>query len=283
MLLLALVASAAAVDATFASAVGFSGRHADCTVCHNPAAPQAAEARLTGLPDTWRPGETYVLNAEVLGGPTPLLPGRPQGGFELEVEAGNLAPGLGMGDLMRVPRDGVITYEPAGTLQRSWTIQWQAPDLDTEPTPVGIWLAVMAANGDHDIQLNTSDGGERGDAVATLVRDVPPHPDVLATWQALPLRAPEILSTERTDGGWRVQGIHPDGNATHLVVLRDGVERRVETDAAWTLDVEGDLDVILRAEGAGRVSADVDLAPKASASTSVVLPLLAVLLARRFK
>lgn len=283
VLVLAL-ALAMGVQATFASSAGFSGRNADCTVCHAAPAPQAATAHLE-VPETWSPGGTYLLEARVTGGPTPVLPFRPQGGFELEAERGHFAVAAAQADLYRVPRDGVITYEPPATSFREWTLTWQAPPPWQEPTPITFWLAAMAANGDHDPELNRSTGGERGDAVDTVSVTVPPDPEVVAAWQALPLHAPVVDRATEISGGWRIEGHHPDANATHLVVVRDEVERRVQTERAWVVQLEGSLDAVLRAEGAGRTSSEVQLSQEANQSPApwAAVPLLAALLARRFK
>ncbi|MGB1586341.1 MAG: choice-of-anchor V domain-containing protein [Thermoplasmatota archaeon] len=284
LLVIALVATAAVVDATFASAVGFSGRHADCTVCHMPA-PQAATAHLDA-PAAWRPGETYDIQASVSGGPQPLLPFRPQGGFELEADVGQFLIAPEDAELFRTPRDQVITYEPAGTAMRSWSFQWQAPPVWQEPLPVTFWLAAMAANGDHDAQLNRSDGGERGDAVDTLSVTIPADPEAVAAWRALPLEPPRIQQRTATETGWRLEGEHGDENATHLVVTRGDTQRRIPTEANWVIDVEGNLDIVLHAEGAGRRSPDVDLDQDVQASAPLAGPAAVLVLAaaaRRFK
>lgn len=282
-LVLAL-ALAIGVQATFAASVGFSGRHADCTVCHTAPALQPATANLEA-PTTWSPGETYTFEASVSGGPDVLLPFRPQGGFEMEADAGDFVIPVGQAELYRTPRDGVITYEPPATLQRAWSLTWQAPPAWQEPAPVTFWLAVMAANGDHDAQLNRSSGGERGDAVDTLSITIPAAPEAVAAWQALPLSPPIVVRTTETEAGWLLEGMHGDDNATHLVVTRGDVERRIPTEGTWTVELEGPLAGVLHAEGASRRSADVDLGSDASDAPALfgLLPLGLALLARRFK
>ena len=284
MILLAL-ALAVGVQATFASSLGFSGRNADCGVCHSPASPQEATISLAGWPEHWEPGATYDLVATLDGGPTPLLPQRPQGGFELEVERGTVSSPAGLDHLYRTPRPVTITYEPEGTYQRSWQVLWTAPPATEPPATVTAWLAGVAANGDHDPFLNRSDGGERGDAVATTQVMSDPSPAFVDAWRALPLEPPTIERRTATDTGWRLEGRHQDANATHLVVTRGDIQRRIPTDATWAVDIEGTLDAALHAEGHDRRSPGVTLG-RAQADVPApfaAVPLLGALLARRFK
>lgn len=254
--LLLLVAVAVQVEGTFASSTGFSGRNVDCTICHAPAAPDAT-AHLVGAPATWRPGETYPLEASVTGGPTPLPGPQPKGGFELEAEAGTLGPGPGMQGLLRFPEPTTATYEPEGTLRREWALAWTAPAIHEPPADVTLWLAVMAANGNHIIATNTSDGGEQGDAVATLAITVPPAPDVVEAWQALPLGRPVIDRLEQVGDKVRILGHHGDANATHLSYrVAAGPWREQAAAPDFALLVAGDPSLVeLRSAGHGRVSA----------------------------
>ncbi len=264
---LVLVAVAVQVEATFASSTGFSGRNADCTVCHAPAA-AAATAHLDGAPETWRPGETYALRLAVTGGPLAMPAPQPQGGFELEVEAGTVGPGTGMAGLLRFPTPTVATYEPQGTLRRDWSIAWTAPDAHQPPTTVTFWLAVMSANGNHVIATNTTDGGEQGDAVATLQWVVTPAPEVVAAWEALPLAAPVVERLERVGDGVRIIGYHADGNATHLGYrVAGGPWKDVEAEGEWRLRINGDAALVeLRSAGHGRVSHPVPATSPAQAT-----------------
>ncbi len=283
---LVLVAIAVQVEATFASSTGFSGRNADCTVCHAPAAP-AATAHLDGVPEAWRPGETYDLQLRVTGGPLAMPDPQPKGGFELEAEAGTVGPGVGMSGLLRFPAPAVATYEPQGTLRRDWSVTWTAPAAHTPPTDVTLWLAVMAANGNHVIATNTTDGGEQGDAVATLQRTIPPAADVITAWQAIPLAAPVVDRIEQVGNDVRIIGHHVDSNATHLSYRVAGAPWvQVDAPGEWRLRINGDPTLVeLRSTGYGRVSEPV---PAASAEKvtphpggSIIAALVVAALARR--
>ncbi len=276
VVMLLLVVAAVQVEATFASSVGFSGRNADCTVCHAPAAP-AATASLDGVPEAWWPGETYPLSARVSGGPLALPNPAPQGGFELEVEAGTLRGGQDMAGLLRFPDATVATYEPAGTLRRDWNLVWTAPEAHEPPAPVRLWLAVMAANGNHVMATNTSDGGEQGDAVATMQIIVPPAPDVVTAWEALPLQAPVIDRMETTSAGVRILGHHSDDNATHIGLrVAGGPWRSSPASGDWRVLVDGDPALVeLRSEGTGRISPAVSPAATKATTGLGIIPILA--------
>ncbi len=281
VLLMVLIASVA-VHATFAASTGFSGRNADCTTCHSPVG--TATAHL-GAPEMWVPGETYTLDVRVTGGPAAAPDPQPKGGFELEAQAGVLDEAAGYEDLLRVPKPTIITYEPAGTLQRAWSVDWTAPGLDEPPVPLTFWLAVVSANGNHIIATNTSDGGETGDAVATTTLTIPPSAAAVAAWEAIPLARPIITGITATPEGHAVTGYHSDDNATHLAYsFGDGWTQQA-TEREWRLVVRGDLDGLqLRSEGTGRTS-DI-VRPEAGTETTplpVLVPVLGLLLARRMR
>ncbi len=246
-------------QATFADSAGFSGRGGfTCISCHQPPSPQeGAVAHLEGLPDGWIPQATYSLTIRVTGGPQAMPAPQPQGGFDLATSAGRLS---GDAALMRTPSPQEITYQPAGTLLREWTVTWQAPGLDTRPAPVRFWLAVLAANGNHVVATNTSDGGETLDAAAALQVTVAPAAEAEAAWTALPLAPPTAEAT--IDGTWRVDGHQNDANATGISYRLDrgewgtrdaGIDWRIELPDAASHVLE------VRSEGAGRQSPDVVL------------------------
>lgn len=262
-ILLVTLAIAVGSAADFAAQTGFSGRVANCTQCHPaPAFGNDAVAVLEGLPDAWLPGEAYPLRVAVEGGPPAAPAPQPQGGFEIETQRGAFVPADGDDALYRFARPWHMTYEPPGTLMRSWSFDYQAPDLTTMPEPLTFWLAVVSANGNHVIATNVSDGGEHGDAAAVMHKVVPPHEDALAMWRALPLLPPEVDGPNRLvaqiGAVWTIQGEHTDRNATHLAHRIDGgewVERA--TPAAWRLQVpfvDGIHVLELRSLGADRTS-----------------------------
>lgn len=272
VLLMLVVASASTVhlaQARFADAAGFSGRAgATCIACHVPAPDPLtglepeAHAGLEGLPEAWDVGQTYVLTLRVTGGPPAMPDPQPQGGFDLAVGGGVLAVPEGSESLLRLVGEQEATYRPAGTLQREWSVLWTAPDLAAEPAPVPVWLAVLAANGNHVVASNLSDGGERFDASDHLQVSVPPSAAALAAWRALPLLGPEA-TVAASNAGVTVEGRHRDGNATRLLWSLDGQPWQArETAPAWRLELPtepGEHVLLLRSEGAGRTSPDAEL------------------------
>ncbi len=294
--LLALVALTASVEANFAAAPGFSGRAADCTSCHQPPLQgDDAEVLIDGVPETWMPGQAYAWTVSVLNGPE-TIPGGPQAGFEVEVLAGTLAPGPAANGDVRTFHPKQATYTETGVRQRAWSVAWNAPDLATYPAPVTVWVAGMAANGNHNTDLNRSDLGEHGDSVATRSYTIPPAPAAIAAWQALPLATPIIDEVRGTNGRYTIEGRFEDANATTLEI-HDGsrwITRPV--GPVWQLKIQGDADVRLRASGMERVSdeivvslgdgqvrnaTDVPVRDEASPGPAAIIPLLVALLARR--
>lgn len=273
ILLLGLLPGAAwlAQDAagTFAASPGFSGRNgATCLACHTvapfPLAPPGALAELEGLPEAWEPGQTYRLTIRVTGGPPALPPPAPQGGFDLSIDGGSFSIPQGSEALLTIPNPQEITYRPEGTLMREWQVDWTAPSLATKPAQRQAWLAVIAANGNHVIATNTSDGGERFDATATFTSSFPPSQAAVAAWQAMPLLAP-TATANATAEAVQVAGRHADGNASELWWSLDGGawERR-ETGADWRIRFDGLAagahTLAFRSEGQERRSSDQVLA-----------------------
>ncbi|MHB8632938.1 MAG: choice-of-anchor V domain-containing protein [Thermoplasmatota archaeon] len=253
-------------SAHFAGSAGFSGRLGPtCTACHTTPAPlqDNAQAHLEGLPGSWMPGASYLLHIFVTGGPTPLPPPQPQGGFDLAVSQGRLAPGPGFEGRLRSPEATEITYLPAGALMRFWNVSWTAPglgDLQAAPQATNVWLAVLAADGNHVVATNASDGGERFDASASLEAHVPASPGASAAWEALPLSPPRVtVSSSAT--AWIVDGRQADENATGIDwTLDGGPATRQETGPLWRLAFHlppGAHRVAVHSEGEGRHSPDV--------------------------
>lgn len=284
-----VAASAATATADFATADGFSGRVADCTSCHTPPLrDDDARVVVDGVPDAWEPATDYPLAVRAEGGPDRNpAPLQPQGGFEAEALRGTFSPGPGMDGLLRSAHDKQITYTPEGTLQRAWNITWTAPGLKAPPGPVTLWIAAMAANGNHIVATNTSDLGEFGDAVDAVVARIPASAAARATWEALPLQPPSISSIEETPRGVHLKGTTGDANATHLHWhVADAAGNR-SVAAAWELVVDAPPGHVLSlwTEGAGRQSpattlpldADPPASDKASPAWPFLLPLLLAL------
>ena len=141
---------------------------------------------------------------------------------------------------------------------REWQVDWTAPGLERRPAGVHAWLAVIAANGNHLIASNASDGGERLDASAHLTALVPPSQATLDAWRALPLLAP-AAEVEAVEPYVLLAGRHADGNATHLRWRVDGgawQERATGQDWRLRLDglAPGTHTVDYASAGAGRAS-----------------------------
>lgn len=265
-LLVALAATSQVAYANFAASPGFSGRAGvTCTACHTvaPVGYVEAQAVLNGFPGSWEPNKEYAITIAVDGGPQALPAPQPQGGFDLAVGAGHLALPAGTEDTLRLVGTQEATYLPAGTLMREWSVTWIAPGLETYPSAVPVWLAVVAANGNHVIATNTSDGGERLDSTASLQVSIPPSQGALAAWRALPLLAPVANATNDGGGSWTLEGRHLDGNATRLLWSVDGGPWQArDTASSWKLTLaglDGDHTVRLRSEGLERSSPEAIL------------------------
>ena len=265
-LLIAVAVLGQVAVANFAASPGFSGRAGvTCTACHTaaPVGYVESQAVLEGFPESWEPGKAYAVGIAVVGGPEALPAPQPQGGFDLAVGAGRLTLPAGTEETLRLVGDQEATYLPAGTLMRAWSVTWIAPGLETYPAAVPVWLAVVAANGNHVVATNTSDGGERFDSSASLQVSIPPSPAAFTAWRALPLVAPGANATHRGDGTWVLEGRHLDGNATRLLWSVDnGPWQSRDTGPSWRLELAGlagDHGVRIRSEGAERSSPDVML------------------------
>jgi hypothetical protein len=254
-------------QANFAASAGFSGRAgATCLACHTeaPVGHEAATAALEGLPEAWEPGRTYRLSIRVEGGPPAMPAPAPQGGFDLSIDGGSFAVPPDFAGTMRIPNPQEITYLPAGTLMRAWQVDWTAPGLESRPAAHGVWLAVLAADGNHVVAANASDGGERFDSVASLTATVPAAPSALEAWKALPLRPPTATAAPE-EGAAQVDGRHADANATAIAWSLDGgAWQSRDTGSGWRLRLEGlapgPHSLALRSQGSDRSSPDSLLA-----------------------
>ncbi len=257
--------------ADFAGVEGFSGRIADCSSCHVPSdLAEAATVTVSGLPEAWTLGASYNLTITVSGGPPALPAPQPQGGFELEVSAGQLSIPATMDGLLRQASPSVMTYTPAGTQMRTWDATWTAPGLEVRPDVVGVWVAAVSANGNHIVATNASDLGELGDQVATWHGTIAPHPSAEAAWMALPLKAPTVSGT-----GTELTGTHLDRNATHLAWRFDnGAWQQRATGTIWRLTLDAAPTGILeiRSEGTSRTSPSLRIVFDDSAEATVLAP-----------
>ncbi len=210
------------VAADFGASEGFSGKQGiTCDACHRGGAAPGMQVVLEGLPDGWEYGETYDLVLRIEGGP-PANPSpvNPEGGFDLEVDAGTIT---GDPALTWNPSPQELTYTAEGTLTRTWAIQWQAPPVGSPARGIGWWLASVAANGNHIIGQDDTQG-ETGDATAAIAGSVLPSPASVAAWRSLPVPPPVLGEPVMVDGSWRIQGsVEP---------IIDRVEARVD-GAGW--------------------------------------------------
>jgi hypothetical protein len=278
--------------ANFAASAGFSGRAgATCLACHTeaPVGHEAARAVLEGLPEAWEPGRAYRLSIRVEGGPAAMPAPQPQGGFDLSIDGGAFSVPAEFAGKERVPNPQEITYLPDGTLMRAWQVDWTAPGLEARPAARNVWLAVLAANGNHVIASNASDGGERFDSAANWTATVPAAPSALDAWKALPLLPPTATATVE-DKTVQVAGRHVDGNATAVSWSLDGgAWQSRPTGGEWRLRLEGlspgGHHLAFRSEGSDRSSPEAALAfevpgfalaPRESPGFAFALPILAI-------
>lgn len=246
-------------EANFGVVQGASGiAGVTCASCHQPPHPTRDDAAIgiDGLPAAWTPGATYTLTVSVTGGPDPLPPPAPQGGFDLATDGGTLAPAPGNEALMLLVSPREASYTPEGGLRRSWQLVWTAPGLETRPARVTFWAAGLAANGNHVVALGAADGGETLDAAAATVAHTDPAPEADAAWRTRPLQPPVAHATATADG-WRVDGHHTDGNATQLLWRTDGGPWQLrDTGREWRLLLPpGEHRIEYRSDGADRRSA----------------------------
>lgn len=196
LVLLVMLAAPWVAEAKFAESQGFSGRHGvTCQSCHvqTPGGlVPPAEAAIEGLPVAYQAGAQYRFTVSVRGGPDASpLPTQPQGGFDVEVDAGTLEAGAGMEGRLRFPKPNEATYTGEGTLRRTWSLVWHAPEVSQRPTNVTFWAAVLAANGNH-LMGGPDSAGERGDAAATVRLTVPPTEGTRQAWSLRPVPPPRI-------------------------------------------------------------------------------------------
>lgn len=297
---------ASLAEANFNAVTGFSGRQGfTCSSCHNipdrgplgdeEIYPEPATVHLSGLPDAWNAQETYRLDIRVTGGPPALPSPAPQGGFEIEANAGTFRAPDDMLELVDVYTPGAVTYTAAGALVREWAVEWTAPDLETQPEAVTFWLAGMSANGNHVVAAGQGDGGELGDSVDNLTATVQPSPEAMDEWLAVRLLSPVVGGVSPADPFTPItlEGTHQDERATHVGYrIDEGNWGRVATERQWSLQLDGlapgDHEVWIRSESADRESEPVlvpvtvvDQPEQKPTPLPFVLPLAALALARR--
>lgn len=110
--------------------------------CHG-GLPSPVAVALEGLPETYTPGDTYLINVTIGGAREPLPPplGQHAGGFALGVTDGALSPLPGAEDVQVDETTGNATHTAAGSTARAWTVVWTAP-----PATAGVVTFSLSAN-----------------------------------------------------------------------------------------------------------------------------------------
>lgn len=175
MLLPCTLAATVAMGATLQApppAHGFanSAPSFQCMSCH-PGPMQPEMIKLSNLPDSYRPGQTYTFTLKLDSTLESL--GEQQGGFAVQASSGTMI----IEDRTHTQIvDGILTHTLEGSHRRSWSFSWQAPGESgpwwqfwrrPEPGPdVSITVMAVAANGDY-----SAIGDEIGAAGVTLKSD----------------------------------------------------------------------------------------------------------------
>ncbi|MBI4344920.1 MAG: hypothetical protein HY555_05005 [Euryarchaeota archaeon] len=110
------------------------------TGCHRTNADPAVTYSVSGVPEKYKPGESYPI-AITLGGQANTGVDR-QGGFALSASGGKLSAPEGSQDV-QVTESGEATHTAKGNNQRQWNLKWTAP----EKGDVYFYGAVNTVNG----------------------------------------------------------------------------------------------------------------------------------------
>ncbi len=143
LLVFVLVSSMFAWTATSNSA-GAPQNAADtgCT-CHNAQPDTAVTVGVEGFPEAYAAGTTYDVTITVTGGPIPVpAASQNQGGFAMKVSAGLLL----ADDGITITGGTFATHSASTNNQRSWALQWVAPETSTGA--VNVTVAANSVNGD---------------------------------------------------------------------------------------------------------------------------------------
>ena len=173
--LVAMLAMAVLVVPTVTSLPGGMGgadiQRAGCN-CHGTLASSSVEASISGLPDSYNVSETYNVTVSFSGGPS--TDGNMNlGGFNLWASDGTFAT-LDDSAQLWEQNTNEVAHTESGNDQRTWFLQWTAPDSGVN---VDFILHVNSVNG------NQGNGGSGGDMwnradVTVLGFGDPPLPEV---------------------------------------------------------------------------------------------------------
>jgi hypothetical protein len=160
--LLLLVGSS--ITQVSARPTGISNVQFGCT-CHSSSATEGVVVTLDGVPDNYISGESFTFTITITGGPAQGAEN--YGGFNLDASAGTLAPFDNTSQLM----DGEMTHTEFGNDQRTWQVNWTAPEDDT--TDITFTAHGNAVNGDG----SASSDDQWNKVVVTLAGAAPPAAD----------------------------------------------------------------------------------------------------------
>ena len=119
------------------SSNGIYNRTSGCS-CHSNG--NAVTVSMSGLPSTYTPGQTYSIGVTVSG--------TGGGGFNLEVDNGQLSTGIGIQTAKVDPNNPKQATHTHNSGSRSWGLQWTAPAAGTGTTTFSV--AGLGANSDGD-------------------------------------------------------------------------------------------------------------------------------------
>ncbi|HIA25362.1 MAG: hypothetical protein CXX81_28800 [Methanobacteriota archaeon] len=160
--LLLLVGSS--ITQVSARPTGISNVQFGCT-CHSSSATEGVVVTLDGVPDNYLSGESFTFTITITGGPSQ----GPEnyGGFNLVASAGTLSPFDNTSQLM----DGEMTHTEFGNDQRTWQVNWTAPEDNT--ADITFTAHGNAVNGDG----SASSDDQWNKVVVTLAGAAPPAAD----------------------------------------------------------------------------------------------------------
>ena len=129
---------------------GISGVKDTGCNCHGTETSSSVTASISGLPETYNASETYAVTVSFSGGPS--VDGNMNlGGFNLWASDGTFATA---DDSTQLWGPAEASHSESGNDQRTWTLDWTAPENGAN---VDFVLHVNSVNG------NEGDGGSSGD------------------------------------------------------------------------------------------------------------------------
>ena len=160
--LLLLVGSS--ITQVSARPTGISNVQFGCT-CHSSSATEGVVVTLDGVPDNYLSGESFTFTITITGGPSQGAEN--YGGFNLVASGGTLSPFDNTSQLM----DGEMTHTEFGNDQRTWQVNWTAPEDNT--ADITFTAHGNAVNGDG----SASSDDQWNKVVVTLAGAAPPAAD----------------------------------------------------------------------------------------------------------